>query len=399
MAPAPGNGPGKDGRDEIVEFGRDRSAGRRPLPPWVPRVLLACLVLAAVVIVAVRGVNHQGRPAAKAPPPMRVTLVGHRLLGVTAGWELFARGPNELLRIQLAQGKITQTYVPPLETASPDVAFVIGAHEAVIRPSDLVPGYVVPDGGQARPLTGVLSDGGPLVPGPVGSQAAWVASGSPTSPGLSLITLTGHRSGPSIRFQSGGPQVPATAISDGRGDVLVTDNNDFAVYDSGPGWDRPVPGTVIAIGPTEWLVDACDPLGLHCRDEVVGASSGSQRALPGAPPAGPYYYFDWPPTGVISPDGSTAALAESGRNERLTVHLVDLRTGATRDLNVPVGMSGGDLNVGGNANENSMVWSPDGRWLFVAATGGKLVVVDTRTGRVEGLGVRLPAVDQVAIRR
>ena len=170
MAPAPGNGPDKDGRDEIVEFGSGRSAARRPLPRWVPRALLACLVVAAVVTVAVRGVSHQARPAAKAPappPPMRVTLAGHRLLGVTAGWELFARGPNELLRIQLAQGRITQTYVPPLETASPDVAFVIGAHEAVIRPSDLVPGYVVPDGGQARPLTGVLSDGGPLVPGPV----------------------------------------------------------------------------------------------------------------------------------------------------------------------------------------------------------------------------------------
>jgi hypothetical protein len=384
-----------------VEFGSGRSAARRPLPRWVPRALLACLVVAALVTVAVRGVSHQARPAAKAPappPPMRVTLAGYRLLGVTAGWELFARGPNELLRIQLAQGKITQTYVPPLETASPDVAFVIGAHEAVIRPSDLVPGYVVPDGGQARPLTGVLSDGGPLVPGPAGSQAAWVASGSPTSPELSLIALTGHRSGPSIRFQSGGPQVPATAISDGRGDVLVTDNNDFIVYDTGPGWDRPVPGTVIAVGPTEWLVDACDPLYLHCRDEVVNASSGSRRAVPGAAPTGPYYYFGWPPTGVISPDGSTAAVAESGRNEQLTVHLVDLRTGATRDLNVPVGMSGSDLEVGGNANENSMVWSPDGRWLFVAATGGKLVVVDTRTGRVEGLGVRLPAVEQVAIR-
>lgn len=384
-----------------MEFGSGRSAARRPLPRWVPRALLACLVVAALVTVAVRGVSHQARPAAKAPappPPMRVTLAGYRLLGVTAGWELFARGPNELLRIQLAQGKITQTYVPPLETASPDVAFVIGAHEAVIRPSDLVPGYVVPDGGQARPLTGVLSDGGPLVPGPAGSQAAWVASGSPTSPELSLIALTGHRSGPSIRFQSGGPQVPATAISDGRGDVLVTDNNDFIVYDTGPGWDRPVPGTVIAVGPTEWLVDACDPLYLHCRDEVVNASSGSRRAVPGAAPTGPYYYFGWPPTGVISPDGSTAAVAESGRNEQLTVHLVDLRTGATRDLNVPVGMSGSDLEVGGNANENSMVWSPDGRWLFVAATGGKLVVVDTRTGRVEGLGVRLPAVEQVAIR-
>ncbi|HTZ28753.1 MAG TPA: hypothetical protein VMC83_32435 [Streptosporangiaceae bacterium] len=397
MAP-PRDGPGRDGQDEIVEFGGRRRAERRPLPRWVPRALLACLALAAVVTVAVRGIGPQGRPAATAPPPppIRVTSAGHRLLGVTAGWELFARGPDDLLRIQLAQGRVTQTYVPPLETASPDVAFVVGAHEAVIRPSDLVPGYVVPDGGQARPLTGLLSDGGPLVPGPAGSQAAWVTSGPAISPQLSLVALTGHRTGTSIHFQPDGPQVPATAISDGRGDVLVTDDN-YGVYDTGPGWDRPVPGTVIAIGPTEWLVDACDPLYLHCRDEVVKTSSGSLRAIGGGVPAPPYY-FGWPPTGVISPDGSAAAVAENGRNEQLTVHLVDLRTGATRDLNVPVGTAGGDLEVGGNANENAMVWSPDGRWLFVAATGGKLVVVDTRTGRIEGLGVRLPAVDQVAVR-
>jgi len=381
-----------------VEFGGGRSGGRRPVPRWVPRALLACLVLATVAVIGVRGIGHQGRPAATTPPPppIRVTVVGHRLLGVTAGWELFARGPDELLRIQLAQGRITWTYVPPLETASPDVAFVIGAHEAVIRPSDLVPGYVVPDGGQAQQLTGLLADGGPLVPGPAGSQAAWTVSGSPTSPDLSLVALTGHRTGRSIQFQPDGPQVPATAISDGRGDVLVTDN-DFDVYDTGPGWDRLVPGTLIAIGPTEWLIDACDPLYLHCRDEVVDTSSGSMRAIPGGVPAPPYY-FGWPPTGVISPDGSTAAVAETGRNEQLTVHLVDLQTGATRDLNVPVGMAGSDLEVGGNANENAMVWSPDGRWLFVAATGGKLVVVDTRTGRIESLGGRLPAVDQVAIR-
>ena len=379
-----------------MEFGGGRSAGRR----WVPRALLACLVLAAVAVVAVRGVGHQARPAATAsappPPPMHVMIVGHPLLGVTAGWELFARGPDDLLRIQLAQGQITQTYVPSLETASPDVAFVIGAREAVIRPSDLVPGYVVPDGGQARPLTGLLANGGPMVPGPAGSQAAWITSGSPTSPALSLVTLTGHLSGPSIRFQPGGPQVPATAVSDGRGDVLVTDNS-FGVYDTGPGWDRPVPGTVIAVGPTAWLVDVCDVLYRHCRNEVVDVSDGTRRVLPGAAVPGPFY-TSWPPTGVISPDGSTAAVAESGRNGQLTVHLIDLRTGATRDLDVPLGSFGGDLSVGGNANEYSMVWSPDGRWLFVAATGGRLVAIDPRTGRAEGLGVNLPAVEQVAIR-
>ena len=80
------------------------------------------------------------------------------------------------------------------------------------------------------------------------------------------------------------------------------------------------------------------------------------------------------------------------------MHLVDLRTGATRDLNVPVGMSGGDLEVGGNANENSMVWSPDGRWLFVAATGGKLVVVDTRPAGSRAWGSGCGPWEQVAIR-
>ena len=201
-------------------------------------MLLACLALATVVTIAVRGAGHPARPAGQAPappPPLRVTTVGHPLLGVTAGWELFAHGTDDLLRIELARGRIIQTYVPALETASPEVAFAIGPHEAVIRPSDLVPGYVVPDGGQARPLTGLLADGGPLVPGPVGSQAAWVASGPPASPALSLVTLAGHRSGPSIHFQPGGPQVPSTAVSDGRGDVLVTDGGQLVAVNQRTG--------------------------------------------------------------------------------------------------------------------------------------------------------------------
>jgi hypothetical protein len=406
VARVPGEGSGQDGRGEVVEFGSPRFAGRRwgrfAGRRWGPRALLACLVLATVVTVVIRAAGHQARPAVRAAasrPPLRVTTLGHPLLGVTAGWDLFARGPDDLLRIELAQGRIVQTYVPSLETASPDVAFVIGAHEAVIRPSDYVPGYVVPDNVQARPLTGLLADGGPMVPGPAGSQGAWVTSGSPASPGLSLVTLTGHRSGPAIEFQPGGPQVPATAVSDGRGDVLVTDDHYGVVYDTGPGWDRPVPGTVVAVGPADWLVEACDAQYRHCRNEVINASGGSRRALPGPAAEGaPYYFLSWPPTGVISPDGSIAAVSENGRKGRLTVHLIDMRTGATRDLNVPLGAPGSDLPLGGDAREQSMAWSPDGRWLFVAASGGKLVVVNPRTGRPESLGVSLPAVDQVAIR-
>jgi hypothetical protein len=391
----PGDGSGRDRYHEVVEFGRGRSAGRR----WRSRALLTSLVLATAVTVAIRAGDHQARPAAKAappPPPVRVTAVGHRLLGVTAGWELFARGPDDLLQLQLARGRITQTYVPPLGDASPDVAFVIGAREVVIKSTDIVPAYLVPDGGQARVLAGLLAGGGPLVPGPAGAQAAWVNSGSLTSPALSLVTLTGHRSGPVIRFPPGGPQVPVTAVADGRGYVLVITGS-FTVYDAGPGWVRPVPSTVVAVGSASWLVVSCDPQYRHCRNEVINTADGSRRILPGPAEAEPYY-SSWPPTGVIAPDGSTAAVAESGHDGGLTVHLIELRTGTTKDLGLQLGVPGTGRPLPADSNAQSMAWSPDSRWLFVVAAGGRLVVVNARTDRIESLGVTLPAVYQVAIR-
>ena len=308
MLPPRGDGSGQGTYDEVVQFGSGRSPGGR----WLPRIALACLVLAAIGTVAVRAAGHDPRPAAKTPPPpaIRVVTVGHRLLGVAAGWELFARGPDDLIRVQLAQGRISVTHVPPLETANPDVAFVVGPHEAVIRSTDLVPGYVVPDGAQAQLLSGPLADGGPLVPGPAGAHAAWVSTGSPATPALSLITLSGRRSGPTIRFAPGGPQLAATAVSDGHGDVLV-DSGSFSAYDAGPGWDRPVPGTLVAVGPTAWLVVSCNPLYRHCRNEVVDIADGARRMLPGPAAGYPYDFFSWPPTGVIAPDGSTAAVAET----------------------------------------------------------------------------------------
>jgi hypothetical protein len=367
---------------------------------WKSNVLLACLVLATVVIVIVRSGGSPPRPAARTPappPPVSVMTVGHRLLGITAGWDLFARGPNYLLRIEPANGRIIETYVPPLESASPQVAFVVGAHEAVIRSFDNVPGYAVPDGGQAQQLAGVLAHGGPMVPGPPGSQAVWISTGSGASTELSLVGLTGHRPGPSIRFQPGGPELlPATAASDGRGDVLVVDNK-FAVYDVGPGWERRVPGTVVAVGAATWLVEVCTQH-RHCRDEVVDAITGSRRVLPSLVAEGGPDGSTWPPTGVISPDGSTAAILEIGHFGQLTVRLINLRTGVPRDLGVVLGSPVGDALVGGSADEQSMAWSPDGRWLIVAASGGNLVAVNARTGRTEGLGISLPAVYQVAIR-
>jgi len=385
--------------DEVLQFGGSgRSSGSR----WLPRIALACLVLAAVIAVAVRGTSqhasqHARHPAKPAPlPPVQVIGAGHPLLGGTGGWELFARGPDDLLRIQLALGKILVKYVPPLQSANANVAFVIGAHEAVIRSTDLVPGYVVRDSGQAQLLTGLLAGDGPLIPGPAPTQTAWVMSGSPASPALSLVTLAGRRVGPTIRFQPGGPQVPATAVSDGRGDVLVTTGS-FSDYDAGPGFDRPVPGTVLAVGRTSWLVLSCDGRYRHCHDEVEDIADGARRELPGQV-AGYPYVFSWPPTGVIAPNDETAAVGESGRGRQVTVHLINLRSGANRNLEIALGRAGGNPPLGGQLNNQSMVWSPDSHWLFVAAADGNLVVVDARTGRVEHLRVRLPPVTQVAIR-
>jgi len=328
---------------------------------------------------------------------MVVVVTGHPLLGVTARWELFARGPDDLLRFELAQGRIKETYVPALASANANVAFVIGAHEAVIRSADLVPGYVVPDTGEARELTGPLAGDGPLIPGPAGSQAVWVTSGSPASPALSLVTLTGRRAGPAIRFQPGGPLLPATAAADGRGYVLATIGLQGTVYDTGPGWDRPVPGAVLAVGRASWLVLACSRRSSHCHNEVVDIADGARRVLRGPAAAYPYD-LSWPPTGVIAPDDRTAAVAESGRDGRLSVHLINLRSGANRNLKIVMGTPGSSVPLGAELNDESMVWSPDSRWLFVAAARGKLVVVDARTGRAEDLGLTLPPVTQVAIR-
>jgi hypothetical protein len=115
-----------------------------------------------------------GSTASSAVPsrPVVVTQLGHRVLGVRAGWELFVRGsrglsgpPGELVRIQLAKGRLTRTTVPALLSTGP-VSFLVQPRTVIIRPFDFVPGYLVPDGRPAERLSGGLSLRGPAVPGP-----------------------------------------------------------------------------------------------------------------------------------------------------------------------------------------------------------------------------------------
>jgi hypothetical protein len=377
----------RDGLGDDPEPGSTHVGGGR----WLTRLILACLVLGAVAAVALRPGNGPAHPGRRAPPPPVVITVGHPLLGVTAGWELFARGPGVLVAVRLARGQITETTMPSLQTGNPDVAFLVSSREAIVRSADYAPGYLVPAGSGARLLTGPLAGGGPLIPGPK-PQQAWVLAGPPTRPSLSLVTLTGRPLGEFIRFPLGGPQLPATAVSDGRGYVLLLTST-YSIFDAGPTWERPVGDSVVAVGPTGWLIVACDPILRRCRGEVIDPVTGARRVLPGPSLSSPGQpsvgYVAWPPMGVISPDGSIAAVPLMlGSATAMTVHLISLRSGA----DTPVA-----VQLAGAAASQSLAWSPDSKWLFAAAAGGRLLAVDARTGQVRSLGLSLPYVTQVAV--
>jgi hypothetical protein len=373
------------GAGDVIAFGRDR-------PPRRRRTTGALLAGAAALIVAVTVINVAGhsqrpvRPSRPGPPPVVVSQVHRHLLGVTGNWELFARGLTYLVRIQLARGTITRTQVPPLESNNPDVDFLVGPNEAIVRSYDQVPGYVVPDGEPARQLTGVLAADapGPLLPGPRSSQA-WTLMSGPGRQQLALVSLDGQVSRTSIRLPSGGA-LPATAIADGDGDVLLMTSAN-RIYDAGPTWDRVVPTTTVAVGPTGWLSLSCRTK--RCRDVVTSAATGVPRVLPG--PALQDSAFTWPTLGVIAPDGAIAAVPAYGStfDGGVTLRLVDLRTGAIGTLKVALSPDPG---------YQSMAWSPDSTWLFVVSASGRIVAVNTRTGQLTGLGVRLPPVTQLAIR-
>lgn len=117
---------------DSVTFGSSRPHRRR-WSPWLRYVVAGFVGAGLVAVVVVAVVRHGSTQAASPSPratgaenspasgssttsavpsrPVVVTRLGHRVLGVRAGWELFARGsgglsgpPGELVRIQLAKG-------------------------------------------------------------------------------------------------------------------------------------------------------------------------------------------------------------------------------------------------------------------------------------------------------
>jgi hypothetical protein len=240
--------PGERAGPDEIRFG-----SRRPAVRWRSGWLLiaAGAALAAVVaVVALVAIGH-GKNAPRPRPAAVVSEAGHRLLGVTAGWELFGYGPAGLVRVQLARGRITRTAVPALGSTGP-VSFVVGPNQAVVRPLDNVAGYLVPDGHPARSLSGALSHGGTVIPGPR-PGTVWLQAGYQVT-SLSLVRLDGSGPKVSLRLPPGGPSLP---VPDGQGFALVSGASSDDLYDVRPGGFRRIAGSLAAVGPTRWLTVDC----------------------------------------------------------------------------------------------------------------------------------------------
>src|SRR5581483_8533137 len=93
--------------------------------------------------------------------------------------------------------------------------------------------------------------------------------------------------------------------------------------------------------------------------------------------------------GVVSPDGRLAAVARPSANRRFAIDLIQLGSGAERTvLDIPDAVF----------DDQTMVWSPDSRYLFVIGAGGSIQVIDSRSLQHVDLGVQLPSALQLAIR-
>jgi len=377
---------------------------RQPWPRWFVLTVAAVLVVVVVtalnrerrarqaarvttaptVSVAAPTASGSGTPTAtgtSAPATVlpsaavSVTRLGHPLLGTTAGWELLGRGAGVLVRIQPATGQITRTTIPDLLSGAP-VYLLASPDRVVIRPLDNVPGYLVVDGKPARQLSPLLNQG-PVLPGPAPNQL-WIQPADDHEPAMALVTPEGVRLAPFIRIPAGSSAYDATP--DGAGYLLFSGVG--GVYDARPeGLRRITTGALLAVGPTGWLVVECDEQ-YRCQTVLIGRVDGSRRVVNAGT-------VSRNRIGVISPDGSTAAMPTSGPNGDGGLDLIDLGSGKHRA--VPVSISQDSLDAG-------LSFSPDSSLLFTVTADGHLAAINRRTGTVGSLGAPLPVLSQVVLR-
>jgi hypothetical protein len=330
-----------------------------------------------ISVTASQGGVSAGLTAGPPGSPPKVTSLGHPLLDVPADWELFARGPGVVVRIQLKLARITTTAV--LASGDVPVVFFVGSDRALVRSLDDTTGYVVRDGKQAVELPPFLRDGVWMLPGP-DPQHLWIDQPPGGQYVLALRKLDGTPTGVTIEV----PRGVDVAGSDSAGYLLLSGIG--GVYDARPGSaHRITTGILLAGGPTRWLTVECDD-SLSCTNVVIDRLSGARHTLDA-----PVDSFE-PNSGTISPDGRTVALPRYADINSSGIRLVDLDSGADRSVKatLPHGMG---LQTGSH-----MVWSPDSRWLFATDAAGRVMIINRATGRAAPLGTPLPPVAQLILR-
>jgi hypothetical protein len=195
---------------------------------------------------------------------------------------------------------------------------------------------------------------------------------------MALTTLDGVRLASFIRIPLDSSAYNATP--DGAGYLLFSGIG--GVYDARPdGIRRISTGALLAVGPTGWLVVECDEQ-YRCQTVLIGRLDGSRRVV-NAGTVSPNQ------VGVISPDGSTAAMLGTSPDGGRGLYLLDLASGRRRDVRLSVSQDSFDADLS---------FSPDSSLLFTVAAEGSLAVITRRTGAVGSLGVPLPVLSQLVLR-
>lgn len=370
------------GDDDDGEGGGDAPANPRPpRARWLALALLALIAVVLAVVANLRsdepGPSTDGTPTTE-PLPAKPTrlgtatapLVTNTNIDIDGDWQIFAHADGELIRIELANGRVTRTPVPPLDSTGPTALFV-GSDRAIIRPIDHVPGYAVPDGQPAEKLRGLLGEGGHVFPGPR-ADLIWHQDSADS---VDQLTVKGKRTGKSLREPRGhrviGPDGTGYLLTEGIG----------GVYRLGPdGPQRLTTGRILAVGPTRFLTLECDA-SARCHSAIVERESGKSRDLAADFTDGPKLEI-----GTISPDGKRAVIPMDHNDFRL----VKLDTGAVDTLPVvaPIRLAGGG---------QVMVWSPDSSQVLMITMDG-LVAVDAETRDQKLLKVVPRHVQRVAVR-
>jgi hypothetical protein len=382
---------------DSVEFGQLRRS-RRLLPRWPgPRRTTARWVAALAVIatcVAVVGLRSHHSTPRHAPVPwysaeafVAVTKIRPGLLGehtrwsldaIGTGWEPGAGHWGSLVRIQFPTGLITRTRFLGLASDGP-VAVIASTRQVLIRPVDGGSGFsvLVSDGHEADLNMAAMSQGGPAFPGPQPGQV-WVGSNSRSV--LRLVTMTGRWLGRQLQL----PGTEPITIPDDHGYLLTQARG--GVYDVRPsGARRVASGVLLAIGPQAWLIATCSAA-RHCVELLTNPLNSARRAQHSFGGLTGYPQPSFPP-GPVSPDSRFAALLTYGRDQSAILHLVNLRAGTVRTVDIALGAQGSPY----------LAWSPDSRWLFAVTGNGKLRVINPLTATVSSLGVALPPVTYLAV--